>query len=385
VPRSFTVTKGNQTITFANPGTKTFDQSPITVSATASSGLTVTFTSTTTGVCTSGGTNGATITFVATGTCTIKADQAGDTNWNAASPVSQSFAITKGDQTISFTSTAPSDATVGGATYTATATATSGLTVTFSSATTSVCTSSGTNGATITFVGAGTCTINADQAGNGNWNAAPTKTQSFSVSTPWAYSATGATQTWTSSTAKNVSYPSGTASGDLVLLELVQQNNTAAPTISGWNQLGTVNKGATVRLTVYWRASGGETSVSLTPPANSAAWVVRYTHTGGAPTLAATATTGSGNGSPTIDGPNVTTNATNATVISFAGIPAANTLSLSVARSFTLRNAATSSSPSTAFGLADRFVAASGTAVTAPQWQQSGTAGDWALITGAFH
>jgi hypothetical protein len=35
--------------------------------------------------------------------------------------------------------------------------------------------------------------------------------------------------------------------------------------------------------------------------------------------------------------------------------------------------------------LADRFVAASGTLVSAPQWQQSGSAGDWALITGAFH
>ena len=181
VQRSFTISKGNQTISFANPGAKTFDQSPITVSATASSGLAVSFSSATTSVCTSGGTNGATITFVSTGPCTINANQAGNPNWNAAPQVQQSFAVNMGNQTISFTSTAPSNATVGGSTYTATATATSGLTVTFSSATTSVCTSGGTNGATITFVGAGTCTVNADQAGNANWNAAAQAHQSFTV------------------------------------------------------------------------------------------------------------------------------------------------------------------------------------------------------------
>src|SRR5207237_488143 len=134
-------TKGDQTITFTNPGTQSIDQSPITLTATASSGLAVSFTSATASVCTSGGTNGATITFVTIGTCTINANQAGNTSWNAAPQNQQSFTISKGNQTISFTSTVPTDATVGGATYTAAAAATSGLTVTFTSATTSVCTS----------------------------------------------------------------------------------------------------------------------------------------------------------------------------------------------------------------------------------------------------
>ena len=67
VNRSFTVSKASQTITFAALVNKTLAQSPVTVSATASSGLTVSFTTTTPAVCTSGGTNGATITLLEAG------------------------------------------------------------------------------------------------------------------------------------------------------------------------------------------------------------------------------------------------------------------------------------------------------------------------------
>jgi hypothetical protein len=56
--------------------------------------------------------------------------------------------------------------------------------VAFSSATTAVCTSGGTNGATFTFIAVGTCTVNANQAGNTNWNAATQVQQSFVVSNP---------------------------------------------------------------------------------------------------------------------------------------------------------------------------------------------------------
>jgi hypothetical protein len=86
--------------------------------------------------------------------------------------------IVKNGQTISFTSTAPTAAKVGGSTYTATATATSGLAVTFSSATPTVCTVSG---AVFTFIATGTCTVNANQAGNATYNAAPQVQQSFTV------------------------------------------------------------------------------------------------------------------------------------------------------------------------------------------------------------
>src|ERR1019366_7028253 len=54
----------------------------------------------------------------------------------------------------------------------------SGNPVTFTSATTGVCTVSGS---TVTFVGVGTCTINANQAGNASYSAASQVQQSFSV------------------------------------------------------------------------------------------------------------------------------------------------------------------------------------------------------------
>ena len=61
---------------------------------------------------------------------------------------------------------------------TLTATATSGLAVSFTSTTTGVCTVSGNS---VTLVSAGTCSINASQAGNANYQAAPTVARSFAV------------------------------------------------------------------------------------------------------------------------------------------------------------------------------------------------------------
>ncbi len=71
-------------------------------------------------------------------------------------------------QTITFTSTNPSPVTIGAPTYTPMATASSGLPVTFSlDATSTGCTLS--NGGVVSFVAAGTCVIDADQAGNSTW------------------------------------------------------------------------------------------------------------------------------------------------------------------------------------------------------------------------
>jgi hypothetical protein len=66
-----------------------------------------------------------------------------------------------------------------GASPTLTATASSGLPVMFTSATTGVCTI--TSGGVLTTVSAGTCTINANQAGNGSSLAAAQVSQSFAI------------------------------------------------------------------------------------------------------------------------------------------------------------------------------------------------------------
>ena len=86
-----TVTQATQTITFANPGTQTVG-TPLTLSATATSGLAVTFTSTTTGVCTVSGT---TASFIISGTCTIDANQAGNSAYAAAPMVPQTFTVSQ--------------------------------------------------------------------------------------------------------------------------------------------------------------------------------------------------------------------------------------------------------------------------------------------------
>ena len=78
-----------QFITFDNPGTQTVG-APLTLSATANSGLAVSFASTTPGVCTVSGT---TATFGAAGTCTIDASVAGNGSYTAASQVAQSFTV----------------------------------------------------------------------------------------------------------------------------------------------------------------------------------------------------------------------------------------------------------------------------------------------------
>ena len=69
--------------------------SAATVSAVASSGPTVSFTTTTPSVCSSGGANGATITLAEPGTCTVEATQAGNATYNAATPVYRGFTVSR--------------------------------------------------------------------------------------------------------------------------------------------------------------------------------------------------------------------------------------------------------------------------------------------------
>jgi ABC-type Fe3+-hydroxamate transport system substrate-binding protein len=173
VNQSFQVTQGSQTITFGALSNQPFGSTPFKVTATASSGLTVSFNSQTTKVCTVSGT---TVTLVSLGACTIQATQAGNTNWAAAAPVNQSFQVTQGSQTIAFG--ALSNQLLGSAPFKVSATASSGLTVSFNSQTKNVCTVSGT---TVTLVASGTCTIQATQAGNTNWAAAAPVNQGFQV------------------------------------------------------------------------------------------------------------------------------------------------------------------------------------------------------------
>jgi sugar lactone lactonase YvrE len=172
VSQSFTVNAQAQTITFGTIAAQ-MAATPLMLSATATSGLAVTFTSTTTSVCTVSDT---TVTFLATGTCTIDANQAGNsTFYAAAAMVAQSFTVNAQPQTITFGAIAVQTL---GTPLTLSATATSGLAVTFTSTSTNICTVSD---ATVTFLTIGTCTIDANQAGNSIYAAATMVPQSFMV------------------------------------------------------------------------------------------------------------------------------------------------------------------------------------------------------------
>ena len=173
VTQSFQVNQGSQSISFGGLSNQPYGSAPFMVSATATSGLAVSFSSTTPSVCTVSGTA---VTLAAAGTCTIHATQAGNANYQAANPVTQSFQVNQGSQSISFGGL--SNQPYGSAPFALSATATSGLAVSFSSTTPSVCSVSG---ATVTLAAAGTCAIQANQAGNANYLAATAVTQSFQV------------------------------------------------------------------------------------------------------------------------------------------------------------------------------------------------------------
>ncbi len=100
---SGTITTANQTINFAALANKTYGDAPFTVSATATSGLTVSFSSLTLSVCT---VSGNTVTILTGGSCTIRASQPGDSNYNAAPNVDQPFTVLKAATTTAVVSSA---------------------------------------------------------------------------------------------------------------------------------------------------------------------------------------------------------------------------------------------------------------------------------------
>jgi len=189
VQQTFAVGKSAQTINFTStaPAGAKFGDTAYVVTATANSGLAVTLTidAASVSVCSlSGNGNGSSVSYVGVGTCTINANQAGNANYNAAPQVQQSFAVDNATQTIDFTSTVPVGAAVGDAAYVVTATATSGLGVvlTIDASSASVCSITGSaSGSSVSFIGAGTCTIDANQDGNADYAAATQVQQSFQV------------------------------------------------------------------------------------------------------------------------------------------------------------------------------------------------------------
>ena len=223
VTDSVNAQKANQTIlvTLHAPPSAVFNTGFSVAADGGGSGNAVTFSSS--GVCTNAG---ASFTMTSgTGTCTVKYDQGGDANYNAAQQVTESASAQKAGQTITF---APlPDRTYGDPDFTVSATASSGLAVSFGA--TGQCT---VTGATVHLTGPGSCTITASQGGDTNYAAATDVSRTFQISAP-----AGSAAEMTDDVATCAQFAAGTA-----------------PVLSIVNYVdrkGVINK-ATPSLAVYW-------------------------------------------------------------------------------------------------------------------------------------
>ena len=177
VKQILTISKVAQTITFGVLPTYTMaDPSTFTLSATASSGLTVSYTSDNSAVAS---VSGNTVTIIGVGVAHITASQVGDNNFNAALNILQTLTVTGVPQTITF-GTLPTYTTVD-LPFNLVASANSGLPVSFISDNAAVATVSGNS---VAIVGVGVAHITASQAGNTTFSAATNVLQTLTVTTP---------------------------------------------------------------------------------------------------------------------------------------------------------------------------------------------------------
>ena len=303
---------GAQTITFANPGTQTYGTTP-TLTATASSGLAVAFTSTSASVCSV--TSGGVLSFASTGTCSINADQAGNSTYNAATTVTQSFSVQAASQTILF-SQPSSPVTYGVSPITLAATGgASGNTVSFS-----VISGSATvSGTTLTVTGAGTIVVAADQLGNSNYSAATEVQRSIVVNAAaQTISFTQPTSPVTYGVSPISLTATGGASGNAVTFIVISGPGTlsgstltvtgAGTIVVAADQTGNTNYSAATEVQRSIVVNAASQTITFTQPSTpityGSATTVALSATGGASGNAVTFTVASGPG--TISGSTLT-------------------------------------------------------------------------------
>jgi hypothetical protein len=222
---------------------------------------------------------GAQFTMTAnTGTCTVTYNQAGNTNYNAATQVTETVTAGKGSQTIQITTHAPSSAVYGtGFTVAATGGGSTSPVVYGSSG---ACTNTGAS-YTMTS-GTGTCTVTYDQAGDANYNAATQvtetvtagkATQTIQITTHAPSSAvygTGFTVAATGGGSPNaVTYGSSGACSNTGA-GFTMRSGTGTCTVT-YNQAGDANYSAATQATETVSAAKAGQTISITADAPSTA------------------------------------------------------------------------------------------------------------------
>lgn len=176
VSGTLTVNQASQMITFSKLKDMVIGDEVFDLTATTSSGLSVTYVSSDETVATISGSN---VTIVGVGETSITASQAGNDNYEAAADVSQNLLVksTLGtEQAITFGEL--SSKTYGDVAFELSATASSDLEVNYTSSDESVATISGS---TVVIVGVGTTSITATQDGNTTFGAAEDVVQTLTV------------------------------------------------------------------------------------------------------------------------------------------------------------------------------------------------------------
>src|SRR5205814_1231889 len=280
--------KASQTISFTQPTSPATFNTTFGVAPTASSELAVGVTAS--GVCSIAG---GTVTMTSgTGTCTLTAAQAGDSNYSAATSVAHDVAAQKASQTISFTQ--PTSPATFNTTFGVAPTASSELAVGVTAS--GVCSIAG---GTVTMTsGTGTCTLTAAQAGDSNYSAATSvahdvaaqkasQTISFTQPTsPATFNTTfGVAPTASSELAVGV-----TASGVCSIASgtVTMTSGTGTCTLTA-AQAGDSNYNAATNVARYVAAQKASQTISFTAPASPATFNTTF---GVAPTASSALTVG---------------------------------------------------------------------------------------------
>jgi hypothetical protein len=222
---SATTDKLSQTITFAALSSKTYGDSTFSLSATASSGLTVGFESLDTAVATISGT---TVTIVGAGTATIRASQAGNATYDAAPNVDRTLTVSAKSLTGSFG--ASNKAYDGTTAASVTGRSLSGVvgddTVTLTGGTATFASANVGTGITVTLTGA---TLTGADAGNYTLGSVNTTTANITKASQTITFAGGA---WQSKVTDDIAFELE-ASASSALTVSFTSSNTDVATVSG--------------------------------------------------------------------------------------------------------------------------------------------------------